>query len=134
MRGLAILTAAAALALFPAASRGQPAGDKAAEILIGVEYAPPGLAQTFADLKVPAVKLYPDEITWGKMQKAAGTPLDFKLMDRFVREYQEAGFRELVLVLKSACGWASVHPRTNLTPKPEFAPHFERWVRAVVER
>src|SRR4051812_15184045 len=78
-------------------------------ILIGVEYAYPGGAKTFAQLGVPMAKVYPDSITWGDMQRAPGLPIDFALMDRFVSEYQAAGFKELVLVLKSQSRWASVN-------------------------
>jgi hypothetical protein len=103
-------------------------------ILIGVEYAYPGGAETFARLGVPAVKLYPDSITWGDMQAAPGAPIDFSRMDRFVSEYQKAGFTDLVLVLKSTSRWASKNYLLNLAPKPLFLDAYEAWVREVVER
>lgn len=103
-------------------------------IRIGVEYAPPGLGKPFAALGVPAVKPYPDAITWGSMQRRPDAAIDFSAMDRFVREYQQAGFRELILVLKAKCSWGSRDAATNYAPKPEHAAAFDRWVAAVVER
>lgn len=103
-------------------------------ILLGVEYAPPGLGKPFAALGVPAAKPYPDAITWGSMQRRPGGPIDFSGMDRFVREYQEAGFRELILVLKAKCAWGSRDAARNFAPRPEHGRAFDAWVRAVVER
>lgn len=103
-------------------------------IRIGVEYAPPGLGKPFAALGVPAAKPYPDAITWGSMQRRADAAIDFAAIDRFVREYQQAGFRELSLVLKAKCAWGSRDPASNYAPKPEHAAVYDRWVTAVVER
>jgi hypothetical protein len=121
---------AAVLAIASAASA-QPAKRP---IFIGVEYAYPGGGETFARLGVPAVKLYPDSITWGDMQPIAGGPIDFSKMDRFVSEYQKAGFTDLVLVLKSTSRWASKNVLLNLTPWPQFLDAYENWVREVVKR
>lgn len=104
------------------------------EILIGIEYAMPGPAKTFADLGVPAVKPYPDAVPWDEMQRSKDAAIDFSKMDRFVREYQDAGFTELVLVLKAKNSWASKDPKKNFAPKTEFVPHYMAWVKAVVER
>ncbi len=103
-------------------------------ILIGVEYAYPGGAKQFAQLGVPMAKVYPDAITWGEMQRGPGLPIDFTLMDRFVSEYQSAGFKELVLVLKSHSRWASINYLLNPTPHPQFMDAYAAWVRAVVDR
>lgn len=103
-------------------------------ILIGIEYATPGLAQPFAALGVPAVKGFPELISWEKMQPAGGSSIDFRPSDRFVREYQAAGFTELVLTLKSRSRWASKDYLTNYRPKDEYLDLYEAWVGGVVER
>ncbi len=103
-------------------------------ILIGIEYATPGLAQPFAALGVPAVKGFPELISWEKMQPASGSSIDFRPSDRFVREYQAAGFTELVLTLKSRSRWASKDYLTNYRPKDEYLDLYEAWVCGVVER
>ena len=41
---------------------------KTTELQIGIEYAMPGPAKTFAQMGVPVVKFYPDEIPWGEMR------------------------------------------------------------------
>ncbi len=117
--------------LFASLAIAQPAKKP---ILIGVEYAYPGGAQTFAKLGVPLAKLYPDSITWGEMQPAPALPIDFSRMDRFVSEYQNAGFTELVLVLKPTSRWASKNVLFNLAQRPQFLDLYEAWVRSVVER
>lgn len=94
----------------------------------------PGLAKTFVTIGVPAVKYLPDEISWGKIQPTENSPLDFSRMDRYVKEYQNAGFKELWITLKTRDSWAVVDPRNNFSPKPEYLDAYEAWVRAVVER
>lgn len=105
-----------------------------AEIIIGVEYAMPGVAKTFAELGVPAFKGYPDELPWGKMQPTKEARIDFNFLDRLVKEYQDAGFRHATIVLKAKSPWASRDNARNYAPKPEHWGDFEKWVKAVVER
>lgn len=122
-------------ATLPATARAQGPTDTPREILIGVEYALRGRGKIFADLGIPAVKHLPSTVEWGKMQKSPEAPVDFTKMDSFVREYQEAGFQEIVLGLKSLSRWASKDaPLGNLTPKPEYVKLYGTWIRSVVER
>lgn len=116
-----------------------PSGKPRQPILIGIEYAMPGPAREFAALKVPAVKFYPDEITWGSMQKSPDAAIDFSKLDRLVREYQRAGFQELVICLKSASAWGSKDAKNplalkNLAPRTEHVGKYAEWIRSVVER
>ena len=60
------------------------------------------MAAEARQLGVPVAKPYPDAIAWGKMQPAKDSPIDFAKLDRVVRECQQAGFKELVIALKSA--------------------------------
>jgi hypothetical protein len=120
---LSILSFAAAL----------PAQEKK-PLLIGVEYAYPGGAKQFAQTGAAMAKVYPDSITWGEMQRGPALPIDFTLMDRFVSEYQAAGFKELVLVLKSHSRWASINYLLNPVPHPQLMDAYANWVRAVVDR
>src|SRR5262245_47606412 len=103
-------------------------------ILIGVEYAYPGGAKQFAQTGVPMAKVYPDSATWGEMQRGPALPIDFTLTDRFVSEYQAAGFKELVLVLKSHSRWASINYLLNPVPHPQLMEAYAAWVSAVVDR
>lgn len=132
---LLLIEPALAIAQFKAAST---SATKPGEIIVGIEYAFYGPAKTFAEIGVPAAKYYPDEITWGKMQSGPEAKLDFRLMDRFVREYHEAGFTDLMLALKSNCAWgcigAGLIAPTNLAPKPEHRLRYAAWVQSVVER
>jgi hypothetical protein len=72
------------------------------------------------------------------MQAGPNAAINFARLDSFVREFQAVGVGELVICLRSASRWGSRHaPRTNytnLTPKPQYVGHYQRWIGAVVER
>lgn len=104
------------------------------QIIIGIEYAAPGVGKSFGELGVPAVKYYPDQVTWDEMQSAAGAAINFNEMDRYVEEYQNAGFKELTIILRSKSNWASKNPISNFTPKSEYFDDYKNWVSSVVER
>lgn len=108
--------------------------DNIKNLIIGVEYAVPGLAKTYAQLGISGVKYYPDSFGWGKMQSGPNAEIDFSVMDAYVREYQSAGFRDLVIALKSASSWASKHPLNNFSPKPQYEQDYAQWIRSVAER
>ncbi len=108
-------------------------------LVIGMEYALPGSAEGLAQTRLPGVKFLPDLIGWGKMQSSAAASIDFKMLDRLVKEYQGAGFAECMIGLKSESDWASIAPNaalpdTNFAPKPEFMDDYAAWVGAVIER
>ena len=101
--------------------------------LVGAEYAQPGMAATLAGSGAPAVKYFPDAYAWGRMQTAPGAAIDFAVTDRYVHEYQAAGFTELVMALNPKCSWGS-RSATDLSPKPEYLDDYGAWVAAIVER
>jgi hypothetical protein len=101
---------------------------------IGVEYALAGMGQTLAGLEIPAVKILPDRYRWGRMQRRPTLPIDYRGLDRLVREYQEAGFTALLLAFKPNAAWASRDPLRNLAPQPRYWDQYESWVGGVVER
>lgn len=103
------------------------------EILIGIEYAMAGIAKEFSKLGIKAVKYYPDAIAWDNMQPLETSEINFKVLDGFVTEFQEAGFTDLVVALKSRSKWAS-KGLFNPTPKKEFVDAYKKWVNSVVER
>ncbi len=100
---------------------------------IGVEYAQPGMAATLAGTGAPAVKYFPDAYAWGKMQPSPGAAINFAVTDGYVREYQAAGFSELVMALNPQCSWGS-RGGNDLSPKPEYLDAYGQWVAALVER
>ena len=104
------------------------------EIIIGVEYVFPGLADDFAETGIEAVKPFPEAIMWEKMQKSADSAIDFSVTDRFVKEYQKAGFENIFLTLRSRSNWASKDYINNHSPKKEFYQLYEKWIESVVER
>ncbi|MBI2926624.1 MAG: hypothetical protein HYY24_13090 [Verrucomicrobia bacterium] len=105
-----------------------------AELQIGVEYMLAGHANFFSTLGVPAVKPLPENFSWGKMQSAGDQPIDFSVLDQFVRDCQGAGFSEIVLGLRSINPWASKSTLFNPVPKPEHEAAYSRWVQSIVER
>ncbi len=108
-------------------------------LIVGMEYAFPGMGSGVAQTRLPGVKFMPDIISWGNMQSSAAAKVNFGMLDRLVKEYQGAGFAECMIGLKSESDWASIAPKaalpdTNFAPKPEYMDDYAAWVRAVVER
>lgn len=103
-------------------------------MIIGAEYAFPGMAEALAKTGIAGVKHFPEAVTWGKMQPKANGPLDFTELDRFVRDYQTAGFRHCLIALRSQSAWASKNFLLNPTPKPVHEQAYALWITAVVER
>ncbi|HPO12165.1 MAG TPA: hypothetical protein PLI09_01865 [Candidatus Hydrogenedentes bacterium] len=108
-------------------------------LIVGMEYALPGMGSGVAQTRLPGVKFMPDIISWGNMQASANDKINFRMLDRLVKEYQGAGFAECMIGLKSESDWASIAPKaalpdTNFAPKPEYMDDYAAWVRAVVER
>jgi len=102
---------------------------------LGIEYGFLGGGATFGAMGVPLVKPYAELHEWGAMQKSKDSPIDFSKLDRFIKEYQDAGFSEIYLSLKANSRWASRgYPLKNTVPKEEYWPHYEAWLKAVVER
>jgi hypothetical protein len=131
----------------PASNEAAPAPDRGLPILVGVEYAlidSPARAERVARLVAPlgasAAKPPCSQVEWGRMQRAPEAPIDFRRLDGFVRGFQAAGFRELVVCLGSRSPWGSrpVAPGrfrpASPTPRPEHMDAFAAWVAAVVER
>ncbi|MBI5047162.1 hypothetical protein HZC07_05550, partial [Candidatus Micrarchaeota archaeon] len=86
-------------------------------IIIGMEYATLGYANIFAPLGISGVKFYPEQIAWGNMQRSPKSSIDFTTLDKLVREYQAAGFTNIVIALKSKSSWASKDQVNNPSPK-----------------
>ncbi|MBM3705000.1 MAG: hypothetical protein FJW66_00600 [Actinobacteria bacterium] len=103
-------------------------------IIIGVEYVFPGLADDFAETGIRAVKPFPEAIMWEKMQKSADSPVDYSVLDRFVKEYQEAGFENVFITLRSRNNWASKDYITNHSPKEQYMDLYKAWVSGIAER
>ncbi|MBI2845067.1 MAG: hypothetical protein HYX86_00830, partial [Chloroflexi bacterium] len=102
-----------------------------ASILIGTEYIlidnparTMNLAEMLAPIGLAVAKPLPEHIEWGKMQPSPDAPIDFDSLDNFVRQFQAAGFTELILALKSHSPWASksygLFVQANDSPKAEY--------------
>lgn len=108
-------------------------------LIVGMEYAQPGLAQGLSGTLLPGVKFLPELIGWDRMQPTEDAAINFTMLDRLVSEYQKAGFTDCMLGLKSESPWAAIDlpdllPSTNVVPKPEYMDEYAAWVQAVVER
>ena len=115
-------------------------------IVVGLEYAVldnprlvEAMARAFAETGLTGMKHFPEAIQWDRMQKGPHLPLDFSKADLFVRSYQDCGFAELTLCLKSHSHWGSkgvarLGKHTNASPKDEYVELYANWVYSVVER
>jgi hypothetical protein len=118
------------------------AGDRTA---IGLEYvfidqheSVPIHASALAEMGLTAVKHYPEHVMWGEMQSGPKDAIDFRRLDDYVREYQRAGFGDLVICLRANAKWAARAPGLikwdDTNPKPEHYDAYEKWIQSVVER
>lgn len=135
----------AALAATSASAEELPPRRADGGLAVGMEYAlldndplARGMAEAFAETGMPAMKLMPEATSWGNMQRRPGGPIDFRKLDRGVRAYQNAGFTELTIGLKSNNRWGSAGVRAfavrDPSPSPEHMNAYRAWVGAVVER
>lgn len=132
-------------ALFLVAPVGAEPPTPGGEIIVGMEYilldserSTAKQARMLAPIGATGAKHYPEHLEWGEMQKTPDAPVDFRRADGFVREFQNAGFTDLVLCLRSHSKWASKAYNklrsANPTPKPEHLAAYRKWIAAVVER
>ncbi|MBK7972207.1 MAG: hypothetical protein IPK07_02565 [Deltaproteobacteria bacterium] len=112
---------------------------------IGLEYvfidqhdSVPVHAAALAEMGLTAVKHYPEHVMWGEMQSGPKDAIDFRRLDDYVREYQRAGFGDLVICLRANAKWAARSPGLvkwdDTNPKPEHYDAYEKWIQSVVER
>ncbi len=100
----------------------------------------PVQAATYAEMGLTAIKHFPSNVLWGDMQSGPKSAIEFQRLDDYVREYQRAGFGELVICLRANAKWASrgsgllTAALDNPNPKPEHYEAYERWIQSVVER
>ncbi|KKU26290.1 MAG: hypothetical protein UX39_C0010G0002 [Candidatus Magasanikbacteria bacterium GW2011_GWA2_46_17] len=108
------------------------------EIIIGIEYAVRGqVAAEFAKLGIPAVKPLPESINWSKMQPDISKSVNYTDADQFVRDYQKAGFREIVMGLRTlshAEDNQATYGKNRPVPKPEYRDEYAAWIKGMVER
>lgn len=110
------------------------------EILIGIEYVVNGVAEDFNELGIPCAKPLPGSFSWDKMQKSANSPIDFSLTDKYVKEFQQAGFTCLIFGLRTNSNllidpWMvdKNYPKSQAID-PKYYQQFSAWVKSLVER
>lgn len=115
-------------------------------IVVGLEYvvfnkngqSAINMADTFAETGMTGMKHIAETFRWDTMQKGPNQPIDFSMMDLYVREFQKKGFTELTLCLSSYSKWASketrLFKRNNWAPKPQYKRHYGEWIYKVVKR
>lgn len=112
--------------------------EQSPEILIGIEYAVQGEdAAAFGKLGIQAIKPLPEAITWSKMQPDLNKPVDYSIADQFIKDYQNAGFREIVIGLRTlshADDNKATYGKNRPVPKPEYESAYAGWIKGVVER
>lgn len=106
--------------------------------VVGVEYALPVFAAAMRDSGAVSAKPYPD-LKWGEVQPSEGAAYDFSKPDAFVEGFQDAGFRNLTLMVRSDASWADTDPpalghRGDTMPKPQHEGAWAEFVQALVER
>lgn len=111
---------------------------KPGNIGIGIEYVLEGQdASAFGALGISAVKPLPESINWAKMQPKLSKPIDYRVADQFVKNYQQAGFRDIVFGLRTlshAEDNGATYGKNRPVPKPEYEDDYAAWIKGIVER
>lgn len=112
-------------------------GTVPSSIIIGLEYGFEDIAKLFSGLGIPAAKLLPEKFDWAKMQTGVSQPINWALSDNLIREYQDAGFKEIVMGLRAQSHDSDngmTYGKKRPVPKPEYRDLYAAWIRGVVER
>lgn len=108
------------------------------KFVFGIEYGVPDLATAYAETGAHAVKPTPELVLWKNVQARQEDPLDFTVVDDHVKEYQNAGYDYMQLLISAESPWASVDAakviKKDTRPKEEFKDDYKAFVEAVVER
>lgn len=115
-----------------------PASTQPQGTIFAVEYGVPGLAEIYAQTGVTSVKLQPVFGVWGNIEPEPGV-FNWTVTDALVREYQQAGFTDIQLLITAESPWASRRPpglgnRGDSFPRDEFLDDYAAFVTAFVER
>lgn len=115
----------------------QSPGAVATSIIIGVEYGFDRIANFFSGLGIPAAKLLPEKFDWAKMQSDITKPINWTLSDNLIREYQNAGFKEIIMGLRAQSHDSdngATYGKKRPVPKPEYRNLYVDWIEGMVER
>jgi len=125
----------------PATSTRSTAATPAAGVrafAFGVEYMVPGLAQIYAQAGARSTRAAGATFGWGTLEpnapRAPGQH-DYRWSnaDRYVAEYQAAGFDQIQLYTTANNKWASSKPKNHF-PDAEFLDDYEDYIFNLVER
>ncbi len=103
----------------------------------GVEYMLPGLAQIYAQAGARSTRPAAETFGWREVEPNA--PRDGKhdykwdKVDRYIIEYQAAGFDQIQIYTTAWNEWASSKPK-DYFPDPQFLSDYEAYIFNLVER
>ncbi len=115
----------------------QPPSTAVSSMIIGIEYGFEDIAKFFSGLGIPAAKLMPEKFDWAKMQPDIAKPINWALSDNLIREYQDAGFKEIIIGLRTQSHDSdngATYGKTRPIPKPENEALYASWIKSFVER
>ncbi|MBS3108379.1 hypothetical protein J4409_00750 [Candidatus Woesearchaeota archaeon] len=104
----------------------------------GIEYGPLGLAEVYSETRVHVAKPYPEAVIWKNIQSSASSAYNWVNLDAIVKEYQDAGFDKMQLLITAESPWASRDAGSlkvkDTRPKQEYEDDYVKFVKAAVER
>ncbi len=109
-----------------------------AKFNFGIEYGPLGLATAYSETGMHVVKPYPKILLWKEIQGSETANYNWANVDAVVKEYQNAGFNNMHLLITAESPWASRDAAglivKDTRPKPEYEDDYVKFVKAAVER
>ncbi len=115
-----------------------PLSNIARVFAFGVEYAVPGLAAIYAQTGARSTRTAAETFGWGELEpNAPRTPgqhdYAWSKVDRYISEYQNAGFNQISIYTTAFNNWASSKPKHHF-PDAKFMTDYEAYVANLVER
>lgn len=104
----------------------------------GVEYALPGLAAIYGQTGARATRAAAETFGWGELEPSAPRApgqhdYAWSKVDRYISEYQNAGFNQISIYTTAFNNWASSKPKHHF-PDSKFMGDYEAYIANLVER
>ncbi len=114
-----------------------PTTHQLSSFAFGVEYAVPGLAQIYAQSGAQSTRAAAETFGWDQVEPRAPVSgqrqYDWAKVDRYISEYQAAGFNQIQIYTTAFNHWASAKLK-HYFPDAQYLADYENYIYSLVER
>jgi hypothetical protein len=121
----------------PTAFPSSPIPNHLSSFAFGVEYAVPGLAQIYGQTGAQSTRPAAETFGWDQIEPrpplAGQHQYAWAKVDRYISEYQSAGFNQIQIYTTAFNTWASSKPKHHF-PDVQYLGDYENYIFSLVER